>query len=392
MEMDPPTQTERSRPGTRNQRSLKQLKVHNPMLSSLTMNASVDSAVSDASSVPSAADAAEVFKLVDFDGDGRLVQEELEPFFSGLGLHLSLDDKQRMLKSMDADGDGEITLSEFQRWWASAGKDGSTANMLFSKLDEKKQAETLFQMADKGDTGEISWRQFRHLVRRLGIGMSKAQIDEAIAEMDEEESGLIGFEDFLHWWSTEKILEKDMDTKKKASLANTVSAQLFQEFKYRLDEKEALVQHMEALGVDKFAEEMKNKWTTLGVVAALLTGMAYDPLMAPAENDGAQEGEEYVVVALGASFACSVSCVLLSTIFYVHLAFVPAVSQMTQSGKVVPGVTEFVEGMSAWDLHSPDVFLVMGIVFLLASVILKLHLDLYIVLVVSPHVPSVHAS
>ena len=37
--------------------------------------------------------------------------------------------------------------------------------------------------------------------------------------------------------------------------------------------------------------------------------------------------------------------------------------------------------MSAWDLHSPDVFLVFGIIFLLASVIIKLHLDIKVVLV-----------
>ena len=37
--------------------------------------------------------------------------------------------------------------------------------------------------------------------------------------------------------------------------------------------------------MDKFAEEMKNKWTTLGVVSALLTPMAYSPLMADSLED-----------------------------------------------------------------------------------------------------------
>lgn len=368
----------------------------NPMLASLTqsqsdmsqfpsaMNASADSAASDASSLPSVADAVQLFKLVDADGDGSLVQDELEPFFNGLGLQISSDDRKTMFESMDENSDGFISMSEFQRWWASAGEDGSSASTLFSRLDEKKQAESLFRLADKRGTGEISRRQFKHLIRRLGSDMSKPRLNEAIAEMDEEQSGVIGFEEFIEWWSTEKHLEKDTERKKKRFLVNLVSTQLFQEFKYRIQEKEALAHHMEALGVDKFAEEMKNKWTTLGVVSALVTGMAYAPLMAsmPSEDD-ISTSEGYVVIALGASFACSVSCVLLSTIFYVHLAFVPPASHVTQSGKVVPGVTEFVEGMSAWDLHSPDAFLVLGILFLLLSVVLRLHLNLYIVVVVS---------
>ena len=61
-------------------------------------------------------------------------------------------------------------------------------------------------MADKGSTGEMTWRQFMHLIRRLGSGMRKPQIDKAIAEIDEQESGPVGFEDFVHWRSTENGL------------------------------------------------------------------------------------------------------------------------------------------------------------------------------------------
>jgi hypothetical protein len=80
---------------------------------------------------------------------------------------------------------------------------------------------------------------------------------------------------------------------------------------------------------------------------------------------------ELVIITLGASFACNVSCVLLSTIFYVHLAFVPTETKRTKDGKRIAGVTEFVEGMGAWDFHSPDAFLVFGIVFLLLVVLIR---------------------
>ena len=98
--------------------------VQNPMTMSLTksqldydssMTGSADSATSAASSTPSMEDAASIFHSVDQDGDGRLVRDELEPFFNELGLRLTIDEKQDMFKSMDGDGDGEITFKEFQR-------------------------------------------------------------------------------------------------------------------------------------------------------------------------------------------------------------------------------------------------------------------------------------
>jgi hypothetical protein len=73
----------------------------------------------------------------------------------------------------------------------------------------------------------------------------------------------------------------------------------------------------------KFTEELK-KWTTLGIVAALLAPMAYAPLMERAAEGTETERSAVVLRLVGASFSCNVLCVLLSTIFYVHLAFVPA--------------------------------------------------------------------
>ena len=122
----------------------------------------------------------------------------------------------------------------------------------------------------------------------------------------------------------------------------------------------------------KFTEELK-KWTTLGIVAALLAPMAYAPLMERAAEGTETERSAVVLCLVGASFSCNVSCVLLSTIFYVHLAFVPAQEKITKYGKKVMGVTEFVEGMSFWNLHSPDMFLVFGIIFLLCSVVIHVH-------------------
>lgn len=91
--------------------------------------------------------------------------------------------------------------------------------------------------------------------------------------MDEEKSGSITFDEFTEWWSTEKHLEASTSgTTKKQFMIKMVSTHLFAEVKvrvsaqvvhqtclremltpprvmqYRIEEKEALISHMEALG------------------------------------------------------------------------------------------------------------------------------------------------
>jgi hypothetical protein len=53
---------------------------------------------------------------------------------------------------------------------------------------------------------------------------------------------------------------------KRGSMVKMISTQLFTEVKTRIEEKEVLMSQMEALGVGKSAEEMKNKVRSHGKI------------------------------------------------------------------------------------------------------------------------------
>jgi len=71
-----------------------------------------------------------------------------------------------------------------------------------NNLDEDGQAEALFHYVDEDGSGSISKAELRHLTKKLGMKMTRAEINEAMAEMDEDSSGEVNFDEFSLWWET----------------------------------------------------------------------------------------------------------------------------------------------------------------------------------------------
>ena len=61
---------------------------------------------------PSRKDADEIFRFVDSNNDGKLVQEELKPFFAQLGIRLTTKEQEALFKSMDMDNDTDERFDE----------------------------------------------------------------------------------------------------------------------------------------------------------------------------------------------------------------------------------------------------------------------------------------
>lgn len=69
---------------------------------------------------------------------------------------------------------------------------------------EKQQevvARNVFKKFDEDNSGTIATNEFRYLIEFLGASFSDAELSEAIKEIDEDGSGQLDCEEFVHWWT-----------------------------------------------------------------------------------------------------------------------------------------------------------------------------------------------
>ena len=70
--------------------------------------------------------------------------------------------------------------------------------------DEFKQLKKLFNEIDDDGSGLLERDEVRELADNLGVTLSTAELDEAMAEMDEDRSGEVDFEEFVSWFAAAK--------------------------------------------------------------------------------------------------------------------------------------------------------------------------------------------
>lgn len=59
----------------------------------------------------------------------------------------------------------------------------------------------IFVHFDKNGDGVIQKSEFAKLLEALGAEMSADEIDAGLRALDENQNGLIDFDEFLDWWS-----------------------------------------------------------------------------------------------------------------------------------------------------------------------------------------------
>ena len=62
-------------------------------------------------------------------------------------------------------------------------------------------ARSMFDEFDKDDSGELDGKEVQKLCKKMGVKLSKKGLAAAMAEMDEDGSGEVGFDEFNLWWS-----------------------------------------------------------------------------------------------------------------------------------------------------------------------------------------------
>jgi Ca2+-binding EF-hand superfamily protein len=160
-----------------------------------------------------------VFKKIDADGSGMLDLEEIREAVAEAQEESPLNTQplpepelQAIVKSMDDSEDGVVDLEEFVEWWMANRKKRQTLfgpMMAILERDEQQnlmrgQSDALFQVIDEDDSGlldthEIAWALASALSDKLGKAAMKAEVDQAVREMDDDGSGDINEEEFFDW-------------------------------------------------------------------------------------------------------------------------------------------------------------------------------------------------
>ena len=127
----------------------------------------------------------DLFKALDVNGDGTLTLHEIQKGLKGM---VNGEQIANLMASADTDKSGEINYTEF----IAATIDAN----VFMRDDYLKSA---FNMFDKDGSGKIDNSEVAELLlgEELGNLVSKAAIEEALAEIDENGDGEIDFDEFM---------------------------------------------------------------------------------------------------------------------------------------------------------------------------------------------------
>eukprot|EP00928_Gymnodinium_smaydae_P080069 TRINITY_DN6386_c0_g1_i2.p1 TRINITY_DN6386_c0_g1~~TRINITY_DN6386_c0_g1_i2.p1 ORF type:complete len:873 (-),score=232.31 TRINITY_DN6386_c0_g1_i2:139-2757(-) len=158
----------------------------------------------------SMADLQELFAKVDKDGSGSLSFAECSRLLEMMGLVPKTRAEQRqigeLLEEADEDGSGELEFSEFvllyqrvtERLKAMAWKEQmEAAKELEISIENFMEYKSAFEMLDATESGELDQTAIRRMMDVLRIPISGDALNELFQEVDDDESGLVTFCEFL---------------------------------------------------------------------------------------------------------------------------------------------------------------------------------------------------
>jgi Ca2+-binding EF-hand superfamily protein len=140
----------------------------------------------------------ETFEMFDDDKSGAIDASEMRAAMKALGQNYTKKECKEMIAELDEDGDGDLDIDEFLVLMAP----------MLLKMDEtegdsvmtREQLETVKAAFDKFDldgSGEIDATELQCAMRKLGHKMTVKQCEQAIASVDEDESGEIDLNEFI---------------------------------------------------------------------------------------------------------------------------------------------------------------------------------------------------
>ena len=100
---------------------------------------------------------------------------------------------------LDTDGDGSVSFPEFCAWWDVGLSMEKLLQPSFGKQLARTRAETFFRRHAGSDL-QIDAAELGGLCAQLGQELTEEQIQLAMAKLDVDGDGTVGFEEFLVWW------------------------------------------------------------------------------------------------------------------------------------------------------------------------------------------------
>ena len=159
-----------------------------------------------------------LFDEIDIDGGGSLSRDEVAELSKVLGIPLSESDLNEAMRMMDADGGGEVDFDEFKEWWAYA-KSSPAMSGLANELAAREQRRVraalaaglseeeverllaLFSQIDVDGGGTLDRDEVGELAKGIGLSLDDADLADAMAQMDDDRSGEVDFDEFCTWWA-----------------------------------------------------------------------------------------------------------------------------------------------------------------------------------------------
>jgi len=130
------------------------------------------------------ADLKEAFAIFDTNADGTIEAKELREVMRSLGQNPTSREIREMIGSVDGDDNGAIDFEEFLILMKSRPK------------DPDQELRNAFRVFDTDNSGSISREELKQLMINLGQTLSEAEIDAMMDMVDEDQDGVISFEEF----------------------------------------------------------------------------------------------------------------------------------------------------------------------------------------------------
>jgi Ca2+-binding EF-hand superfamily protein len=124
-------------------------------------------------------------------GESELQIDQLAELMRRLEIPFGDSQLKHASREMDADGSGSVDYDEFLAWWRAMGLDNKQNIQLWQA----------FCAIDDDGSGSIDAEELGTLVTKMKLELTAEQLDEAMKEMDEDDSGEVSYLEFSEWFA-----------------------------------------------------------------------------------------------------------------------------------------------------------------------------------------------
>merc|ERR1712053_33228 len=130
------------------------------------------------------------FNLFDVKKQDYLGADDLDDILRAMGFRPSKEELKEILEEIDEDGSGEIEFGEFCQLCAKFLVEDPDIETM------KRELKDAFRIYDKNGEGFITMDTLRGLISELLAPLTDEELDGIIAELDEDGSGTMDFDEF----------------------------------------------------------------------------------------------------------------------------------------------------------------------------------------------------